>query len=164
MKRNVNCSSPGRLVGDIRVPVRKDAQQRVGNLGKNFFKAASQLSEGWLLMNCVPLDSQLADLYSRKISGPSLCFWRFDWLIFTIDLIQLHIGEDREVCFELVALCTVNYPKHLKLDIKPHLRKEIFNRYPPIAYYWTVPLILDHSYLFGKLRNLKLADTKVSGF
>jgi hypothetical protein len=22
--------------------------------------------------------------------------------------------------------------------------------YPPITYYWTVPLILDHSHLFGK--------------
>jgi hypothetical protein len=36
--------------------------------------------------------------------------------------------------------------------------------YPPITYYWTVPLILDHSYLLGKSTCLKIADTKVSGF
>ncbi len=36
--------------------------------------------------------------------------------------------------------------------------------YPPITYYWTVPLILDHSYLVGKLTRLKIADTEVSGF
>ncbi len=33
---------------------------------------------------------------------------------------------------------------------------------PPITYYWTVPLILDHSYLVGKLTSPKIGDTKVS--
>jgi hypothetical protein len=45
---------------------------------------------------------------------------------------------------------------------------EIFGRgsqdIPPITYYWTVPLILDHSYLVGKSTSSKIADTKVSGF
>jgi hypothetical protein len=36
--------------------------------------------------------------------------------------------------------------------------------YPLITYYWTVPLILDHSYLFGKSTSLKIGDKKVSGF
>jgi hypothetical protein len=36
--------------------------------------------------------------------------------------------------------------------------------YPPITYYWTVPLILDHSYLVGKSTSSNIADTKVSGF
>jgi hypothetical protein len=36
-------------------------------------------------------------------------------------------------------------------------------QYPTITYYWTVPLILDHSYLVGKLRSSKIAGTKVSG-
>jgi hypothetical protein len=36
--------------------------------------------------------------------------------------------------------------------------------YPTISYYWTVPLILDHSYLVGNLTSSKIADTKVSGF
>jgi hypothetical protein len=36
--------------------------------------------------------------------------------------------------------------------------------YFPITYYWTVPLILDHSYLVGKLSSSKIADTKVSKF
>jgi hypothetical protein len=33
-------------------------------------------------------------------------------------------------------------------------------RYPPITYYWTVPLILDHSYLVGNLTNAKFGETK----
>jgi hypothetical protein len=33
--------------------------------------------------------------------------------------------------------------------------------YAPITYYWTVPLILDHPYLDGKLTSSKLAYTKV---
>jgi hypothetical protein len=37
-------------------------------------------------------------------------------------------------------------------------------RYHPITYYWTVHLILDHSYLVGKLTSSKIGDTKVSGF
>jgi hypothetical protein len=38
------------------------------------------------------------------------------------------------------------------------------NEYPPITYYWTVPRILDHSYLVKKLTSSKTADTKVSDF
>jgi hypothetical protein len=38
---------------------------------------------------------------------------------------------------------------------------EVCRHYPPITYYWTVPLILDHSYLVGKLTSSKTADTKV---
>ncbi len=35
---------------------------------------------------------------------------------------------------------------------------------PPITYYWTVPLILDHSNLVGKFTSSKIAHTEVSGF
>jgi hypothetical protein len=35
---------------------------------------------------------------------------------------------------------------------------------PDITYHWKVPLILDHSYLVGKLTSSKIADTKVTGF
>ncbi len=35
-----------------------------------------------------------------------------------------------------------------------------FGSYPPITYCWTVPLILDHSYLVGNLANSKIAGTK----
>ncbi len=31
---------------------------------------------------------------------------------------------------------------------------------PPITYYWTVPLILDHAYIVGKLIRTKIADNK----
>ncbi len=37
----------------------------------------------------------------------------------------------------------------------------MWNIYPPITYLWTVPLILDHSYLVGQLTSSKIADTKV---
>jgi hypothetical protein len=33
--------------------------------------------------------------------------------------------------------------------------------YPSITYYWTVPLILDHSYLVRYLKNSKIGETKV---
>jgi hypothetical protein len=32
---------------------------------------------------------------------------------------------------------------------------------PPITYYWTGLLILDHSYLVGNLTNSRIAETKV---
>jgi hypothetical protein len=32
--------------------------------------------------------------------------------------------------------------------------------YPTITYYWTVPIILDHSYLVGNLTHSKIAETK----
>jgi hypothetical protein len=38
------------------------------------------------------------------------------------------------------------------------------NSFGPITYYRTVSLILDHSYLIGKLTSSKIADTEVSGF
>jgi hypothetical protein len=33
-------------------------------------------------------------------------------------------------------------------------------KYPTITYYWTVPLMLDHSYLVGNLTNSKIAEAK----
>jgi hypothetical protein len=33
-------------------------------------------------------------------------------------------------------------------------------RVPTITHYWTVPLILDFSYLVGNLTNSKIAETK----
>jgi hypothetical protein len=33
-------------------------------------------------------------------------------------------------------------------------------KYPPITYYWTGLLIVDHSYLVGNLTNSKIAETK----
>ncbi len=47
--------------------------------------------------------------------------------------------------------------------VKPRTNVSL-KAYPPITYSWTVPLILDHSYLVGKLTSSKIADTKVSGF
>jgi hypothetical protein len=32
--------------------------------------------------------------------------------------------------------------------------------YSTITYYWTLPLILDHSYLIGNFTNSKIAETK----
>jgi hypothetical protein len=39
-------------------------------------------------------------------------------------------------------------------------RDEVKNEYPPITYYWTGLLILDHSYIVGNLTNSKVAETK----
>jgi hypothetical protein len=36
--------------------------------------------------------------------------------------------------------------------------------YFPITYYWTVHLILDHSYIVGKLTSSKIADQKCQDF
>jgi hypothetical protein len=37
----------------------------------------------------------------------------------------------------------------------------LHEHYPSISYYWTILLILDHSYLVGNLTNSKIAETKV---
>jgi hypothetical protein len=44
------------------------------------------------------------------------------------------------------------------------VKNKTYYDYHPIAYYWTVPLILDPSYPVGKLTSSKITDTKVSGF
>jgi hypothetical protein len=49
-----------------------------------------------------------------------------------------------------------NAPPSISIDL--HFRMRTLD-YPPITYYWTVPLILDHSYLVGNLTNLKIAET-----
>ncbi len=37
-----------------------------------------------------------------------------------------------------------------------HLRNSLFyKKYPPVTYYWTVPLILDHSYLVGEINKFE---------
>jgi hypothetical protein len=46
----------------------------------------------------------------------------------------------------------------LLLDSAP--RSPIIKQCPTISYYWTVPLMLDHSYLVGNLTNSKIAETK----
>jgi hypothetical protein len=53
-----------------------------------------------------------------------------------------------------------------KTPFLPNLKQTADPRrdYPPITYYWTVNLILDHSYHVRKSRSSKIADTKVSGF
>ncbi len=51
-----------------------------------------------------------------------------------------------------IALLNPLSPTHTSIPI-----------YPPITYYSTLTLTLDHSYLVGKLTSSKIADTKVSG-
>jgi hypothetical protein len=38
--------------------------------------------------------------------------------------------------------------------------RAVIINYPPITYYWTGILILDHSYVVGNLINSKIAETK----
>jgi hypothetical protein len=51
--------------------------------------------------------------------------------------------------------------KEKKMNLTFRIIMTLINYPPWITYYWTVPLILDHSYLVGKLTSLKIADTKV---
>jgi hypothetical protein len=75
-----------------------------------------------------------------------VCFFSFFWLI--------------NYCFSNRKRIRVwNCDATRKRRKRPYL-----HLYPPITYYWTVPLILDHSYLVGKLTRSKIADTKMSGF
>jgi hypothetical protein len=39
-------------------------------------------------------------------------------------------------------------------------KSKVLPEYPSITYYWTMPLLLDHSYLVGNLTNSKIAETK----
>jgi hypothetical protein len=63
-----------------------------------------------------------------------------------------------------LATVTSSVRKNLAGDDRWGLIEAGLGSIPPITYYWTVPLILDHSYLVGKLKSSKIADTKVSGF
>jgi hypothetical protein len=53
---------------------------------------------------------------------------------------------------------------HFWLQKKKEKKEEKLGSVPPITYYWKGLLILDHSYLVGKLTSSKFADTEVSGF
>ncbi len=57
---------------------------------------------------------------------------------------------------QLVAGSTFDWRDRAKREIT---RWRASGIYPPITYYWTAPLILDHSYLVGKLTSSKIADT-----
>ncbi len=70
---------------------------------------------------------------------------------------------------EAVAPCATRYARGESLFKTKRGKKWLtvengVRTYPPITYYWIVPLILDHSYLVGKLTNSRIADTKVSEF
>ncbi len=74
------------------------------------------------------------------------------------------VNDQTEIINELInnqILKTLNNNTHILKRILIH---QIFDisivHYPTITYYWTVPLILDHSYLVGKLTNSKIAETK----
>jgi hypothetical protein len=75
--------------------------------------------------------------------------------------IRWHENEDNEC-----DICQRRFANHatLKGKLMGSVHTKINCIYPLITYYWTVPLILDHSYLVGKLTSSKIAVTKVSGF
>ncbi len=70
----------------------------------------------------------------------------FDWTYRT-HLQGVKIWRIRHYCLTLFCLYYILYNIYIVLY------------YPPITYYWTVPLILDHSYLVGNLTNSKIAET-----
>jgi hypothetical protein len=83
---------------------------------------------------------------------------------------KLKLNRDTDVVY---ASELVDMVANLIIESYPEVRtpslpfQKVLNSrsiYPPITYYWTVPLILDCSYLVGKSASSKIADTKVSGF
>jgi hypothetical protein len=59
-----------------------------------------------------------------------------------------------------VRLNEVQFTNH---DSRKHgfkLQEAKKNNNPPITYYWTRLIILDHSYFVGNLTNSKMAETK----
>ncbi len=79
-----------------------------------------------------------------------------------------HLSTSNQLCpfARTLPLALLVLDRHLILNhLVVHYRNFlIFKYYLPITYYWTVLLILDHSYLVGRLRSSKITDTKVSGF
>jgi hypothetical protein len=65
--------------------------------------------------------------------------------------------------FMLACFAVLKHP-HSAIMMSSSITVERVFQYPPITYYWTVPLILDHSYFVRKSTSSKIADTKVSGF
>jgi hypothetical protein len=61
---------------------------------------------------------------------------------------------------EFVAVLEYSLPEFFRGAQKQMFEGECRTRYPPITYYWTVPLILDHSCLVGNWTISKIAETK----
>jgi hypothetical protein len=71
-----------------------------------------------------------------------------------LGLLKRHMMGPRSHDFVSIVCRLAKYP----------MRFKVVQDILPTTYYWTVPLILDHSYSVGKLKSSKIADTKVSGF
>ncbi len=78
---------------------------------------------------------------------------------FTTSNLHQESEKRRFLLTAMIIDYSVKYNKICQL-VQRHVSKKI----SPITYHWTMPLILDHSYLFGKLTSSKIAATKVSGF
>ncbi len=79
--------------------------------------------------------------------------------------------KKKKNCFPFEITVTLEQIFNLRLNLvfgghKQDLvcQKIFIQQHLSITYYWTVPLIFDHSYLVGKLTDLKIADTKVPGY
>jgi hypothetical protein len=66
--------------------------------------------------------------------------------------------QDIPALYKIIVAVILLWTVLFRLDID-----FLDTNYSPITE-WTMHLILDHSYLVGKLRSSKIADTKVSGF
>ncbi len=88
-----------------------------------------------------------------------LSIWRLNVL-----LVHRFSGKWRWLKKKEFLSCKARLERYRKSE---DLQKETCSwelNYPPITYYCTVPPILDHSCLVGKLTSSKIGDTKVSGF
>jgi hypothetical protein len=97
-------------------------------------------------------------------------WWNWDRAIFEMDEV-LYLSHDWiwNVCYCLPVIpvllyCMQNLREHQLSLVCLVVSFWLAGKDHLITYHWTVPLILVHSYLVGKLTSSKIADTKVSGF
>jgi hypothetical protein len=79
--------------------------------------------------------------------------------VFTSIVYAVDAEEKKQICHEFGRSYLQLTNDHFSVNGKKKGKKYIK---PSITYYWTVPLILDHSYLVGKLKNSNIAETKAS--
>ncbi len=98
------------------------------------------------------------DAVTNAVTPSTPNFWTVNFKILDHVFSRWDIGEVENDWWE--SFRDLNVHEVLVQPLCPTMLLKVL-RYHPITYYWTVPLILDHSFLVGKLTSSKIADTKV---
>jgi hypothetical protein len=83
------------------------------------------------------------------------------WLLISVTLYQVNIAQPWPIQVDALTVLVYRTQYLIQAGFK---RTSPDVMYPPTTYSWTVPLILDQSYVIGKLTSSKIADTNVSEF